>query len=50
MTIQERQAVIKEFSKEILESIRHMEHLGYKDSNIESVLETVIKNNLKKLK
>lgn len=49
MTIKERQLVIKEFSKEILEATRIMESLGYKEHNIELVLEEVIKNNLKKL-
>ena len=49
MTIQERQLVIKEFSKEVLESIKIMESLGYKEHNIELVLEEVIRNNLKKL-
>ena len=49
MTIKERQLVIKEFSKEILEATRIMDSLGYKEHNIELVLEEVIKNNLKKL-
>ena len=49
MTIKERQLVIKEFSKEILEATRIMESLGYKEHNIGLVLEEVIKNNLKKL-
>lgn len=48
MTIQERQVIISGFAKEVLESVRKMERLGYKDIDIESVLEVVIQKNLKK--
>lgn len=49
MNIKERNEMIKEFAQDVLKAVRDLEEFGFHEEDIASILEEVIKRNLKKL-